>query len=397
MDRRTLLTASAAAVAALTAPGCSVARPERTPVTPPDATPASSLALARFGGALLAHLPTDANAVLSPWSIAMVLAMVREGAVGATASELDAALGVPAPGFADDLAANARLLTSGRATIRHGNALWGHEGMAWKEPFLARLDETFGAPLHRADFRANAEAARVEINAWVSSRTAGKIPELLTRGLLNDMTRLVLVNAVHVKAPWDKPLTELGRLPFTTASGDVVDVETLSGGGTLPWLATDALRATALPCEGGEVVLVVALPTHPAAAVDPSVFADVVRAPTVPVSLQLPAWTFTHRLDLVDALRQVGVRLAFDPDGADFSAMTDSERLHVGFVVHEATIEVNAKGIEAAAATAAGMEAGSAPGAPERLVLDRPFTYALVHVATATPLFVGRLTDPSQR
>ncbi len=75
--------------------------------------------------------------------------------------------------------------------------------------------------------------------------------------------------------------------------------------------------------------------------------------------------------------------------------MTTQEQLQLGFVVHEALIEVNAKGIEAAAATAGGMVATGALVDPKELVLNRPFSYALMHVATATPLFLGRVGDPS--
>jgi serpin B len=93
---------------------------------------------------------------------------------------------------------------------------------------------------------------------------------------------------------------------------------------------------------------------------------------------------------------QLAVRLAFDPNQADFSAMTTMERLSLGFVVHEALIEVNSGGIEAAAATAGGMVATGGLVDPKSLVLDRPFNYALMNVPTRTPLIVGRVADPTK-
>jgi serpin B len=148
--------------------------------------------------------------------------------------------------------------------------------------------------------------------------------------------------------------------------------------------------------EGRDFALVVALPKDATSrgSVDPSTYAKVLEAPPAPVSVQLPAWKFRLKVKLTEILQQLGLRLAFD-DRADFSGMTTQEQLQLGFVVHEALIEVNAKGIEAAAATAGGMVATGALVDPKELVLNRPFSYALMHVATATPLFLGRVGDPS--
>lgn len=119
------------------------------------------------------------------------------------------------------------------------------------------------------------------------------------------------------------------------------------------------------------------------------------RAETAPVSVGLPKFEVRTEAALADALAAIGVRDAFDPDRADFSPMTDRERLHIGFVQHQAVVAIDEKGIEAAAATAIGMEAGGSAGPPKQLTCDRPFGYALVHLATATPLFVGVVADPS--
>lgn len=384
--------------------GCGSAAPHASPAAPAtaeqDEGPGAAAALAGFAGQLYAGLtPDHGNLVFSPWSIAMVLSMVREGAVGETAGELDTVLGSPWPGLGDGLAAGARALRSARGTLNYGNSLWGQRDLAWKDPFLDRLDRVYGAPLRRSDFRSDPEAARREINDWVDQQTKGKIPELLTPDLVDAAVRLVLVNALHFKAPWAEPMAEAGKLPFTTAAGAKVKVPTLAGAGTWPWLSNDELDATALPCDGGDFAMVVILPKDQTATagLNASVFGEVLAAPAMSVTVQLPAWKFKQRVLLNELLQHLGVELAFDPDRADFSAMTDQERLCLAFVVHEALIEVNAKGIEAAAATAAGMRVGSGSVLQEVLVLDRPFTYALMHVPTTTPLFLGRVADPTQQ
>ena len=82
------------------------------------------------------------------------------------------------------------------------NRLWGQEGMTFEEPFLDAMVEHFGAPLV-ADFAEDPDAAREEINRWVGETTAGPHPELFPDGTIDDSTRLALVNAMHLDAPWE--------------------------------------------------------------------------------------------------------------------------------------------------------------------------------------------------
>jgi serpin B len=87
---------------------------------------------------------------------------------------------------------------------------------------------------------------------------------------------------------------------------------------------------------------------------------------------------------------------AFDPDTADFGAMTDTERLYLSAVQHQANIAVDEAGTEAAAATAAVVSATAAPaGQPVTLVLDRPFLFLIRDVPTGAVVFLGRVADPS--
>lgn len=395
MNRRELLLlAAGAALAGCASPIVPSARPPASGTTTASGADAgASGGFDAFCDALMARLaPAPDDLVLSPWSIATVLAMVREGAAGTTADELTAVLGGPPPALA-------RLLPTGAGSaLEAGNALWGQRDLTWKQPFLDRLADSFDAPLHQSDFRADPDAVRREINAWVEDRTKGKIPELLSAGMLDVSTRLVLVNAVHFAAPWHEPLAELGPRPFTTAAGRRVEVPTLAGTTLRPWWSGDGVSGSAITCEGGEYALVLVLPDDAASGgpVPVATFARVLSADPALVAVQLPAWTLRFRQELSAVLRQLGIPTAFDPRAADFSGMTDQEKLFLDFVVHEATVEVNAKGIEAAAATAGGMAAAGAPTEPRSLVLDRPFSWALMHAPTRTCLFLGRVGDPAR-
>lgn len=406
MDRRDVFRAALVAGLAVWATGCARVPPNlggRVDVHLGDGptlpTPPPSL-FGHLGDALVRQLANDtANLALSPFSIGTALAMVRTGAAGRTASELDALLELDADRLAASVNTAWRVMTSaGKVELSGGNAIWAQSDYGWKPGYLTALTD-FGAPLQQRDIEADPEAVRREINAWVKAETRNKIPELLAPELITPTTRMVLVNALRFAAAWLRPLHEQGRRPFRRANAAPVDAAWLVGGGPgWPWLETAQLRATAMPCGDGDFALAVLLPAEGEevrGVLTSANLGALVKAEPASVSIGLPRFTIRSVLGLKETLAAAGVVDAFDPDVADFSPMTDRERLHVSFVQHEAVVAIDEKGIEAAAATAVGMEAGSAPAEIRELTADRPFGYALVHRPTATPLFVGVVADPT--
>jgi serpin B len=108
-----------------------------------------------------------------------------------------------------------------------------------------------------------------------------------------------------------------------------------------------------------------------------------VRAVGVPVGaldLRLPKWTFRTASSLNSALAELGMPTAFDERTADFAGMTSDEQLYISHVMQEAFIAVDEAGTAAATAVA---------------IVDRPFLFVIHDLPTATPLFIGRITDPS--
>lgn len=355
-----------------------------------------------FAGRLHERLAgVDRNLLWSPWSLAMTLAMARDGAAGQTASEMTDVLGAHSD-FDARLADGWRRMAHAQGTpLRAANAAWAQSGLEWKQLFRDHLAD-LSADLKVADFAAGAAGPTDEINRWVADRTAGKVPDLLAPGALTAETRLVLVNALHFKAAWQREFAELGERPFAAPSGSVsapfLEARGLVGIRYRGW--TSAI----IPCEGSEFALAVALPDDPSTplAKVPTIALSLPTAHPEPVGqvaadLTMPAWKLSFAVTLNDQLRTLGMPTAFDPGLADFSAMTAGERLFLGLVVQKATIDVQAKGIEAAAASAVVVVAGSAPASdPVPLVLDRPFAYALVHTETRTPLLVGQVVDPTK-
>jgi serpin B len=114
------------------------------------------------------------------------------------------------------------------------------------------------------------------------------------------------------------------------------------------------------------------------------------------VVLSLPKFRLRARCGLIPVLRQLGIEDAFT-SAADFSGITSAERLLISAVVHQTYIDVDEQGTEAAAATAIAMRPMAMRRGPDpiRLVVDRPFLFAIADTATGLPLFLGHVVRPA--
>jgi serpin B len=286
------------------------------------------------------------------------------------------------------------------------NSLWGQDSLTWKQPFLDVLAAEYGAGLRLVDFVQDPEAARRAVNAWVDDETEQRIPELLAEGTVTSDWRLTLVNAVYMKAPWSRPFTEslTADAPFTTLSGSTVQVPMMRDSNNLQYASGPGWQAISLPYAGDALDMLLVVPDAGALAqVEgelPSGLLDRVGDALSPrlVDLGMPTFDIETEASLGGVLRALGMPSAFDPAAADFSAMTDDERLFIAAVVHQANITVDERGTEAAAATAIGMATTSAPiDPPVDLIIDRPFLFAVRDVPTGAIVFLGRIGDPSAR
>ena len=280
--------------------------------------------------------------------------------------------------------------------LRIANALWAQHGVAFQQPFLDVLAGEFGAGLELVDYHSDAEGARAEINAWVAAQTEDRIEELLGAGTITPDTRLTLVNAVYMKAPWQLPFERSATADqaFTRGDGSTVTAPMMHATRSMGYSTGGGSTAVELPYAGGGLSMLLVLP-------DESVAADAVELPgpgalpTTKVRLTLPRWDTETSVSLADALAALGMPTAFT-DGADFSGMTTEAPLRVSDVVHQADITVDEYGTEAAAATAVMMAATSAPdGEPPSVVFDRPFLFAVRTTDTGAVLFQGHVADPT--
>jgi serpin B len=351
--------------------------------------------------------------VISPASIAIALAMARAGARGETADQMDAVLRALG---SDEGAAGINALDQALAarsgtfkgpdnaphdlTLRIANAPFAQRDTVFEAAFLDALASRFGAGVRLVDYKTDAEGARRQINGWVNDATERRIPELLTPGILDALTRLVLVNAIYLKAPWETafPADATEPAPFTRLDGSTVNVPTMSLQESFRYDQGSGWRAVELPYAGGSLAMTIVVPDDLAAfeqQLDAGSFASLTAAlGPHEVDLTLPRFEIVTKADLAALLGELGMSLAFDPDRAEFSGMTAQEQLFIAHVVHQANISVDEKGTEAAAATAVVMSTTAMPAEIVRMRVDRPFLFALRDLPTGTILFLGRVLDP---
>ena len=351
----------------------------------------------------------DENLVLSPSSVATVLAMVLPGARGATAGEIAAVLRTDLPGprlaeVAGALDADlAKRAAEDELELRISNAVWAQAGLELRPELVELLAGAFRAGLRKADFRGGAERARQAINHLVAEQTAGKIPWLFGPGSITGDTRLVLTNAIYLEARWLEAFDpdDTRPEPFHLLDGGSVEADMLHREASLGYAEGRGWRAVELPYQGGRLAMDVILPEPGGfVALQGGLDADRLgealgRLRRRQVRLALPKFTFDSSHDLGRALLALGMRSALD-DTADFSGITERGRLRIDRVVQRAHVEVDERGTTAAAASGATMVLVSmvAPRAPVELRVDRPFLFVVRDLESGLVLFLGRVTRP---
>ena len=421
----------------------------RSAANPADAKRAGT-SINAFGVNLYRGLLADKdlagkNLVFSPASIEIALAMARGGAKGDTATQMDRVL--QTSGW-KELAAGINSLDQALAsrngswtdgegkkelTLKLANAPFAQDGWSIEPAYLDALGAAFGAGLRLVDYQANPGAARGTINRWVSDRTAKRIPELLREPDVGDATRLFLVNAIYLKAQWTEWFNEelTKPAPFHRPGGSTVSVPTMErlGQQQIPYVRGTGWQATELrylgPDAKHQLAMLLVLPDNLAvfeagftgdqlARITASVnkerglLSQFINCPGVPadqqdagcyrytVDLFMPRFGVETRAKLNNVLSALGMPRAFETD-ADFSGIHVGDPLYIGTVIHQANIDVDEKGTEAAAATAVGMDTGGGPSPIKEITLrlDRPFLFFVRDVETGAVLFMGRVTDPS--
>jgi len=361
---------------------------------------------------------TTGNLFYSPYSVSLALAMTYNGAHGATATQIAAAMGFTQelatlnPAFDKlDLAietvpANATGADGAPFAINLADSLWGDQTVTFSPTFVSTLATDYGASLRTVDFVHQPTEAEASINAWVASKTNDKIDPLLGKDAITSATRFVIVNAVYFDAAWqtqfDKKQTTTGT--FTRADDTTVQAPRMSSSdAATAYMKGSNYQAVELPYVGNTTSMIIVLPdTGAYAAVEAGLSGKLMDDVTSGLSggygiqLQMPSFKIHGgTVSLVPELKALGMTDAFDPSTADFTAMIPAGGIFIGDVLHQAFVDVDESGTEAAAATAVIGVGTAAPSKQVTVTVDHSFFFFIRDVASNSILFVGREDDPT--
>lgn len=374
-----------------------------------------------FARALLAELAGQkGNVVVSPASIESCVLLALAGARGETARQIELALqlaadspvdvGVLLDRFQPDAPRQEKPAKppggkTSEQSLVIANSVWVQSDFPIRADYRKLLETNQRATFELVDFAHEPEAARKAINSWVDTQTKHKIPELLGSGSLDRSARLVLCNAIYFRGKWASPFEkDLTReQPFHRPGQRDINVPLMYQQDYFGYLETETFQAIELPYAGRDEALIVWLPRRPEALAElEKSLSSGGLAPTLKemrrkeVKLFLPRFKIGATLALADTLAAMGMKKAFTP-AADFRGLSE-ESLSISAVIHQALVEVDEVGTEAAAATAivAVTAAAPQPDPPKPVVFraDHPFVFAIGNQDTGEVLFLGRVDNP---
>ena len=353
----------------------------------------------------------DKNIFYSPFSISTALAMTYAGARNETALQISQTMNFrPGNTFHSDYKYLLNLMnggTDGKIKLNIANGLWAQKNFKFLDSYFDIVKSNYHSVLQNVDFNDDIERekTRKEINGWVENQTNEKIKNLISQGDLSSLTKLVLVNAIYFFGEWEVPFKKESTAPkdFFLSDKTRINVPFMNQLGRYNYFEDSNLKVIEVPYKENKASIVIFLP-HKNIGIgkfkksfDYKYYQHIIRSFQITdIRLSLPKFQTTFKINLGSTLSQMGMPLAFSSTNADFSGMTGKRNLCISEVIHQAFINVDEKGTEAAAATAVIMKAMSARPSSDlkEFNADHPFLFIIKDNTTGTILFMGNIMNP---
>jgi serpin B len=352
----------------------------------------------------------DQNIFFSPYSISTALAMTYEGARGVTAEEMASVLHFPEQDSVRQVGfANLHNLVNqpnAEYRLRTANAIWPEENYSFLQDYLSVIGRYYRGGINFMNYSTQAEESRLEINNWVELQTQEKIKDLIPQGAIGADTRMVLTNAIYFKGDWMKEfdVDSTRDQDFYLSEDRAVPVSMMRKSDDFSYGEVDQVQVLSLPYRGQELRMLLLLPElGELGNLQDSLSLnqlEIYRESLVEreVVVDLPKFKLETKYFMADDLIEMGMPTAFGfgQEDPDFSGMTGGLDLFIDSVIHQAFVEVDEQGTEAAAATAVIiMEIADSIDETPVFRADRPFIFIIEHSESGAILFMGRLTNPA--
>ena len=347
---------------------------------------------------------SNSNVIISPLSIQYAIGMADNGARGKTLAQLmsvNGQTGADLEGLNEQLAYLYNQLIRTKAGLKMSIAngvFYDGNKFTIKDSYFESLDKFFAAEKSKLDFNDKEKSLSV-INGWVSNKTNGRIEKVL-----NDITPdefLFLINAIYMKADWDKPFpAELTRdMDFTAADGTVHRTPFISNRLTTGYTRSDEAATIAMSMGNGTLEALFIRPEKREindfiATVFDQQFIDrqAENARQSDIMLYIPKFKIKQHFDLRAILQRMGISEPFT-DHADLSGIGGNPgEVYLTRALHDVFMQLDEKGIEGAAVTTIGVGTTSAP---PTVSFDTPFLLVIYDKETKTNIFIGKVANPA--
>jgi len=373
--------------------GCSKPTPE--PVKPLGQSAkidkATSQAECRFACDLWRALPDKAsNLAMSPPGLVYGLHLLASGAGGQTRSEIEKALHASSPALADEYR---KFFEDLGPVMKWAQRAYVKPGVPILADFGRRCQQHYATEVLPLPDKAS-------IDQWVSESTAGRIPTLATQDL--DEISLLLVNCLYLKVDWQEPFEIKDTRPEAFhGAGWTHDVPTMHQEGGMLYAAGPGYQVVELPYREDRLVFDCILPDRPGGLAKLEVelkweklAETLARLERASINLSMPRFEVQAQLPAAVALKQLGLRQAFQPDAAQFSGIS-TQPLFLSGVAQQTWLKVDEQGTEAAAVTEMIMVSAT-PDPSRNFRVDHPFLFLIRDRTTGLILFMGRVVNPGK-
>jgi serine protease inhibitor len=348
------------------------------------------------------------NILISPQSMAIALAMTRNGTAGKTQAEMNQVLGLEQLDTATvDLSYDQLIKTLQTADLdvelAIANSLWVNQDISLKQQFIQTTQDFYQGKVANLNFAD--PAAKKTINQWVASNTNYKIPEIVEAIAPDDA--LYLLNAIYFQGSWTNKFNPSDTIakPFDLEPKKTKPVAMMSQTGNYRYYQNPDFQAIRLPYgQQGELGMYIFLPQKNSSLAQFQQQLNLAnwqewlsQMRSQPGNVSLPKFKLEYETELKDVLSSLGMEQVFDATQANFSVMTDSA-VAINSVKHKAVIEVNEAGTEAAGATSLGIRITAATPQNQgfEMNIDSPFFFAIRDDITETILFMGNVVEPQE-